>query len=76
VRRYFEEVVDKSNLDILDEIVTTDCVGATNIAVYRGSDGSPRVHLARRRRMKGITKPCTRELAEAHMREARAVAQG
>ena len=26
VRRYFEEVVDKSNLDILDEIVTTDCV--------------------------------------------------
>jgi predicted ester cyclase len=26
VRRYFEEVVDKSNFDILDEIVTTDCV--------------------------------------------------
>jgi predicted ester cyclase len=26
VRRYFEEVVDKSNLDILDEIVTTDCI--------------------------------------------------
>lgn len=26
VRRYFEEVVDKSKLDIIDEIVTTDCV--------------------------------------------------
>jgi len=26
VCRYFEEVVDKSNLDILDEIVTTDCI--------------------------------------------------
>ena len=26
VRRYFEEVVDKRNLDVLDEIVTTDCV--------------------------------------------------
>jgi predicted ester cyclase len=26
VRRYFEEVVDKSNLGILDEIVATDCV--------------------------------------------------
>jgi len=26
VRRYFEEVVDKSNFDILDEIVTTDCI--------------------------------------------------
>ena len=26
VRRYFEEAVDKRNLDILDEIVTTDCV--------------------------------------------------
>ena len=26
VRRYFEEVVDKRNLDILDEIVTTDCI--------------------------------------------------
>jgi predicted ester cyclase len=26
VRRYFEEVVGKSNLDILDEIVTTDCI--------------------------------------------------
>jgi predicted ester cyclase len=26
VRRYFEEVVDKSKLDILDEIVTADCV--------------------------------------------------
>ena len=26
VRRYFEEVVDKSNFDILDEIVTRDCI--------------------------------------------------
>ena len=26
VRRYFEEVVDKRNLDILDEIVTKDCI--------------------------------------------------
>jgi predicted ester cyclase len=26
VRRYFEEAVDKRNLDVLDEIVTTDCV--------------------------------------------------
>jgi predicted ester cyclase len=26
VRRYFEEVLDKRKLDILDEIVTTDCV--------------------------------------------------
>jgi predicted ester cyclase len=26
VRRYFEEVVDKSKLDLLDEIVTTDCI--------------------------------------------------
>ena len=26
VRRYFEEVVDKRKLDILDEIVTTDCI--------------------------------------------------
>ena len=26
VRRYFEEVLDKSKLDILDEIVATDCV--------------------------------------------------
>ena len=26
VRRYFEEVVNKRNLDILDEIVTTDCI--------------------------------------------------
>jgi len=26
VRRYFEEVVDKRKLDILDEIATTDCV--------------------------------------------------
>jgi predicted ester cyclase len=26
VRRYFEEVVDKRNLDILDEIVSSDCV--------------------------------------------------
>jgi predicted ester cyclase len=26
VRRYFEEVVDKHNFDILDEIVTTDCI--------------------------------------------------
>ena len=26
VRRYFEEVVDKRHLDILDEIVTTDCM--------------------------------------------------
>jgi predicted ester cyclase len=26
VRRYFEEVVDKRNLDVLDEIVTTDCI--------------------------------------------------
>jgi len=26
VRRYFEEVVDKSKLDILGEIVTTDCI--------------------------------------------------
>jgi predicted ester cyclase len=26
VRRYFEEVVDKSKLDIFDEIVTADCV--------------------------------------------------
>jgi predicted ester cyclase len=26
VRRYFEEVVDNRKLDILDEIVTTDCV--------------------------------------------------
>ena len=26
VRRYFEEVVDKSKLDILGEIVSTDCI--------------------------------------------------
>ena len=26
VRRYFEEVLDKRKLDILDEIVTTDCI--------------------------------------------------
>jgi len=26
VRRYFEEVLDKRNLDILDEIVATDCL--------------------------------------------------
>ena len=26
VRRYFEEVVDRSNFDILDEIVTRDCI--------------------------------------------------
>ena len=26
VRRYFEEVVDKHKLDILDEIVTSDCI--------------------------------------------------
>jgi predicted ester cyclase len=26
VRRYFEEVVDKRKLDILDEIVTIDCI--------------------------------------------------
>jgi hypothetical protein len=26
VRRYFEEVVDKRKLDILDELVTADCV--------------------------------------------------
>ena len=26
VRRYFEEVVDKRDLDILDEIVTKDCI--------------------------------------------------
>src|SRR4029453_11627523 len=26
VRRYFEEALDKRNLDILDEIVATDCV--------------------------------------------------
>jgi len=26
VRRYFEEVVDKRNLDILDQIVTKDCI--------------------------------------------------
>src|SRR5262249_39818940 len=26
VRRYFEEVVDKRNLDIHNEIVTTDCI--------------------------------------------------
>ena len=26
VRRYFEEVLDKSNLDILDEMVTMDCI--------------------------------------------------
>lgn len=26
VRRYFEEVVDKPNLDLLDEIVTADCI--------------------------------------------------
>ena len=26
VRRYFEEALDKRNLDILDEIVTTDCI--------------------------------------------------
>ena len=26
VRRYFEEALDKRNLDVLDEIVTTDCI--------------------------------------------------
>jgi predicted ester cyclase len=26
VRRYFEEVLDKRNLDVLDEIVATDCI--------------------------------------------------
>jgi predicted ester cyclase len=26
VRRYFEEVIDKGNIDVLDEIVTADCV--------------------------------------------------
>ena len=26
VRRYFEEAVDKRKLDVLDEIVSTDCV--------------------------------------------------
>lgn len=26
VRRYFEEVLDKRNLDVLDEIVTADCL--------------------------------------------------
>ena len=26
VRRYFEEVLDQHNLDILDEMVTMDCV--------------------------------------------------
>jgi len=26
VRRYFEEVVDKSKLNVLDEIVATDCI--------------------------------------------------
>ena len=26
VRRYFEEVVDKSKLDVLDQIVAADCV--------------------------------------------------
>ena len=26
VRRYFEEALDKRNLDVLDEIVVTDCV--------------------------------------------------
>jgi predicted ester cyclase len=26
VRRYFEEAVDKRNLDVLDEIVATDCL--------------------------------------------------
>jgi predicted ester cyclase len=26
VRRYFEEALDKRNLDLLDEIVTTDCM--------------------------------------------------
>ena len=26
VRRYFEEVLDRRKLDILDELVTTDCV--------------------------------------------------
>jgi predicted ester cyclase len=26
VRRYFEEAVDKRNLDVLDEIVTADCI--------------------------------------------------
>jgi predicted ester cyclase len=26
VRRYFEEALDKRNLDVLDEIVTTDCL--------------------------------------------------
>ena len=26
VRRYFEEALDKRNLDVLDEIVATDCV--------------------------------------------------
>ena len=26
VRRYFEEVVDKSRIDILDELVTADCI--------------------------------------------------
>ena len=26
VRRYFEEAIDKRNLDVLDEIVTADCI--------------------------------------------------
>ena len=26
VRRYFEEALDKRNLDVLDEIVATDCI--------------------------------------------------
>ena len=26
VRRYFEEALDRRNLDVLDEIVDTDCI--------------------------------------------------
>ena len=35
VRRYFEEAVDKRNLDILDEIVTKDCI------IYRPEGPEP-----------------------------------
>jgi predicted ester cyclase len=35
VRRYFEEAVDERNLDVLDEIVTTDCI------IYRPEASEP-----------------------------------